>query len=152
MDATESIVRLVAVMTESPQDPDPADLVSVLAANTAFYEAFERRDFDALSDAWEHSDRIRCTHPGWPTLAGWGAVSGSWTALLTNNQRLQFILTNERAAVAGDTAWVTLDENILDSSDSATVAALNVFVRSSLAPSGWQIVVHHGSVVHASLR
>ena len=139
-------------MTESPQDPDPADLVSVLAANTAFYEAFERRDFDALSDAWEHSDRIRCTHPGWPTLAGWGAVSGSWTALLTNNQRLQFILTNERAAVAGDTAWVTLDENILDSSDSATVAALNVFVRSSLAPSGWQIVVHHGSVVHASLR
>ena len=42
----------------------PAD-DDVLAANRAFYAAFEARDIDALSDVWEHSDRSTCVHPGW---------------------------------------------------------------------------------------
>ncbi|MGE3327232.1 MAG: nuclear transport factor 2 family protein, partial [Acidimicrobiia bacterium] len=49
---------------------------AVLAANRAFYEAFERRDFDAMSDAWEHSDAVVCTHPGWRPLHGWAQVAG----------------------------------------------------------------------------
>jgi hypothetical protein len=44
------------------------DEKSVLAANQAFYEAFETHDLDAMSDLWEHSDRASCVHPGcWPT-------------------------------------------------------------------------------------
>lgn len=38
------------------------DEAAVLAANQAFYDAFEARDFDALSDLWERSERISCTH------------------------------------------------------------------------------------------
>ena len=75
-----------------------ADRLAVLAANAAYYDAFERRDFDAISDLWEHSDRVLCTHPGWSTLHGWGSVSASWVALLTNSQRLQFILTLQNTA------------------------------------------------------
>ena len=48
------------------------DETAVLEANRAFYAAFEARDIDAMSDVWEHSDRSACTHPGWPTLRGWG--------------------------------------------------------------------------------
>ena len=59
----------------------PAAHDAVHAAHQAFYEAFEARDLDAMSDVWEHSDRIVCTHPGWGALRGWGAVSGSWFAL-----------------------------------------------------------------------
>ena len=140
-----------AASEPSPSDPAVAhtpDESAVLAANTAFYDAFERRDFDALSDSWEHSDRVSCTHPGWPTLRGWAAVATAWVRLVSNRQRLQFILTNESVAMFGDAAWVNCDENILDSGDSQTVAALNIFVR---VDGEWKMVSHHGSVVHASL-
>ena len=50
-------------------------------ANRGFYDAFEARDLDAMSDVWEHDDTVVCTHPGWRTLHGWGAVAGSWFAL-----------------------------------------------------------------------
>ena len=75
---------------------DSTDEAAVRAANQAFYDAFEARDLDAMSDVWEHSDRVSCTHPGWRTLHGWGAVSGSWFALFGGPSPLQFILTDER--------------------------------------------------------
>ncbi|MGE3619715.1 MAG: nuclear transport factor 2 family protein [Acidimicrobiia bacterium] len=129
-------------------DDDPPELVgelaAVQAANAAFYAAFEARDLDAMSDVWEHSDRIACTHPGWRTLHGWGAVSGSWFALLGGPQHLQFILTAERIHLDGDMAWVTVDENLIGEGMGGTVAALNLFARTG---DGWRMVAHHGSPV-----
>lgn len=133
-----------------PPDPDlPAgdtpDEAEVRQANRAFYEAFEARDLDAMSDCWEHSDRVVCTHPGWRTLRGWGAVSGSWFALFGSQSQLQFILTQEIVAVAGDVAWVTVDENLISTEmGGGTVAALNVFARDDRR---WRLVAHHGSSV-----
>ncbi len=120
----------------------------VRAANDAFYEAFELRDLDRMSDTWEHSDAASCTHPGWATLHGWGAVAASWYALFTNGQRLQFIVTGERVVVEGDVGWVSCDENVLGDGAGvgSTVAALNVFRRTS---HGWKLVAHHGSGVAA---
>jgi ketosteroid isomerase-like protein len=118
----------------------------VQAANAAFYEAFEARDMDRMSDVWEHGDRVSCVHPGWGVLRGWGPVAGSWFALFTGPQHLQFILTNEVVEVAGDTGWVTVDENLLDGDAVAgTVTALNVFLRSD--DGRWRLVAHHGSPV-----
>jgi ketosteroid isomerase-like protein len=71
-------------------------------------------------------------------------VSASWYALFQGPSVLQFILTDERITVAGDTAWVTVDENLIGEQLGGTVAALNVFAR---AVDGWQMVVHHGSPV-----
>lgn len=116
----------------------------MLAVNRAFYEAFENRDLDAMSDVWEHADRATCTHPGWPVLRGWAAIASSWMALFQGPQQLQFILTDERVEVAGDVAWVTLDENILDDDSGATVATINLFVR---VDDAWKMVGHHGSGV-----
>lgn len=114
------------------------------AANQAFYDAFEARDLDAMSEVWEHSDRVSCTHPGWRTLRGWGAVSGSWFALFGGPSPLQFILTDAVVAVAGDAAWVTVDENLISVDGGGTVAALNLFVRQA---GRWRLVSHHGSAV-----
>jgi len=101
---------------------------------------------DAMSDVWEHTDRIACVHPGWQRLEGWAAVAASWFALFQNGQHLQFIITNERVEIAGDTAWVTCDENLLsDQQVGGTVAATNLFVRGDAG--GWELVVHHGSPV-----
>lgn len=123
----------------------------MLRANRSFYEAFEARDLDAMSDLWEHSDRVTCTHPGWGRLDGWASVSASFYALFGSDEGIQFILTAEKASVAGDTAWVTLDENILGRDAGATAAGLNLFVRD--ADDGrWRMVVHHSSQVVASNR
>jgi len=123
------------------------DTDAVAAANKAFYAAFESCDLDAMSRLWEHSDRIVCTHPGWASLRGWGQVAASFFALFQNAQHLQFILTKESTEVAGDLAWVSVDENILQSSNATTVAALNLFVRSA---KGWRMVAHHASPVSDS--
>jgi ketosteroid isomerase-like protein len=129
---------------DDEHEDDSVDQAAVRAANRAFYDAFEARDLDAMSDVWEHADRVSCTHPGWRTLHGWGAVSGSWFALFGGPSPLQFILTNEVVEVAGDAAWVTVDENLISADGGGTVAAVNLFVR---AGERWQLVAHHGSAV-----
>ena len=123
---------------------ESADAEAVRAANRAYYDAFERRDLDAMSDVWLHDDEVVCTHPGWKTLHGWGAVAGSWFALFGGPQQLQFILTDERVHLAGEVAWVTVDENLISQELGGTVAATNVYRR---VDGGWRMVLHHGSPV-----
>lgn len=125
-------------------DPSTDDERAVSGANATFYEAFELRDLDVMSDVWVHDDSVTCVHPGWAILAGWGAVSASWFALFDGPQRLQFIVTDEQVHVAGDVAWVTCTENLIDAGNAQTVAATNVFVRTD---DGWRLVHHHGSPV-----
>jgi ketosteroid isomerase-like protein len=85
-------------------DQIPELVEAVQAANQAYYEAFEGRDLDAMSDVWHHDDDVVCTHPGWKTLHGWGAVAGSWFALFGGPQHLQVILTDEKVHLSGDVA------------------------------------------------
>ena len=119
---------------------------TVLAVNRRYYEAFEARDLDAMSDLWDRSERAICTHPGWATLEGWGAVAASFFALFQNGSQLQFVLTRERVNVVGDAAWVSVDENLLGDQGGVTVSAINVFVRRD-EDNRWRMVCHHGSVV-----
>jgi ketosteroid isomerase-like protein len=122
------------------------DEEAVLAVNRRFYDAFERGDLEELAATWEHSDRAVCTHPGWATIHGWTEVADSWGAIMRGGGAPQFILTNERAAVEGAIAWVTLDENLIGAGGaSGTVAALNVLARG--ADGQWRLVAHHGSSV-----
>ncbi len=131
---------------ERPAGPDPeADEAAVLAANRAFYEAFEARDIDAMSDLWAHDDRVVCVHPGWTQLRGWGSVAASWAALFGGPQHLQFIVTDEHVVLAGDVAWVSCDENLLAGDGSAAIASLNVFARDD--DGTWRMLVHHGAPV-----
>jgi ketosteroid isomerase-like protein len=120
------------------------DEEAVLAANRAFYQAYEDGDLDTMSDLWEHSDRASCVHPGCTVLRGWGAVSSSWMALFQVRDRQQFLVADEHVEVVGDAAWVTADENILLPDGAVAVSALNLFVRDG---AGWKMVGHHGTGV-----
>lgn len=122
-------------------------VATIEAANLAFYEAFEAKDLDAMSDLWEHSDRATCTHPGWATLRGWGRISASFFALF-QGQPPQFVLTQQRVEVMGELAWVSVDENLLGAHGGATVAATNLFFRRP-DDGAWKLVCHHGSIVTA---
>jgi len=122
------------------------DTDAVIAANAAFYAAFEARDMDAMSDVWEHSDRAVCVHPGWQRLHGWASISASFFAIF-QGPPIQFVLTAERVDLDGDVAWVHVDENILSTEVGSTVAAINVFSRSADGDGRWRLVVHHGAPV-----
>ncbi len=100
-----------------------------------------------MSDLWEHSERVLCTHPGWATLRGWPAVASSFFALFQGQGQLQFLLTGEHVEVAGEMAWVSVEENLLGDHGGATVAALNLFTREG--GGGWRVLAHHGSSVVA---
>lgn len=131
-------------------EPGTEDPEAVLAVNRRYYEAFEAKDMDAMSDLWERSDRATCTHPGWATLEGWGPVAASFFALFQGGQQIQFVLTRESVHVAGETAWVSLDENLLGDQGGVTVATVNIFSWSD--QGGWRMVCHHGSVVQAGTQ
>lgn len=132
-------------MATSPQD----DIKEVLAMNHAFYSAHEARDIEAMDTIWDHGASTACIHPGWPILRGWAAVRESWVRIFAGPVRNQFILTNVTASVRGSMAWITLDENLMDRANTGTIAATNLFVRSS---SGWKLVLHHGSPVAPRMR
>jgi ketosteroid isomerase-like protein len=127
--------------------PDPV-AAAVLEVNRAFYEAFETSDFNAMSDLWVHEDHAVCVHPGWTALRGWASIASSWAAMFDGPQHIQFIVTDEHVSVNGDVAWVSCDENLLTIGASATVNALNVFVRAQ--DGQWRMVAHHGAPVMIS--
>ena len=80
---------------------------------------------------------------------------GSWDAIFANTDYIQFVLTDAHVTVAGDAAWVTLDENILQAEGDAELwgaraTATNVFVRADVpGVARWLVVVHHASPVAA---
>jgi len=116
----------------------------ILLANQAFYDAHEQRDLAAMSAVWDHSDRATCIHPGWPILRTWPLIEESWRRIFAGAGRNQFIVTNEQVHVAGDVAWVSLDENLVDGGMTGTIAATNMFVRTG---TDWKMILHHGSPV-----
>ncbi|MFJ2851636.1 nuclear transport factor 2 family protein [Streptomyces rubiginosohelvolus] len=134
-----------------------ADIAEVEAANTAFYEAMELGDLEALSGSWLPGEdlTVSCVHPGWPVLTGRGEVLRSYALIMANTEYIQFFLTDVNIAMTGDTALVTCTENILsggpaEEGDSLgplvgqLVVATNVFRRT---PDGWKLWSHHGSPV-----
>jgi hypothetical protein len=50
----------------------------VLAANGAFYRAFEKKDIEAMSAVWSQGTGSVCIHPGRNALRGWKEIRSSW--------------------------------------------------------------------------
>jgi ketosteroid isomerase-like protein len=127
-----------------------SDEAVVVEANARFYRAFEALDLEAMDRVWAHDEQVKCVHPGWPLLNGWEAVRESWAAIFESTQEMRFTLSDVRAVVGGDLAWVTCTENILsDVGGRVSVTAIlatNLFAREA---DGWRVVHHHASHVLA---
>jgi ketosteroid isomerase-like protein len=139
-------------MTDNADAVHDADVEAVLAANAAFYAAFERGDFDAMQQLWASDDGIVCVHPASTPIRGRRDVMRSWMVLMANAAYIQFFLTDVDAAVVGDLATVSCTENVLSAAPGTPVgvfaggsaAATNVFRRSD---GDWRLWVHHASPV-----
>ena len=124
----------------------------VEAVNTAFYQAFESADLDAMQDLWLDDPETLCVHPGALPVRGTGAINRSWALIMANTPYIQFFLTDVEVSVIEDVASVTCTENVLtgdettgpDAFGGAKAVATNVFVRT---PEGWRLWIHHASPV-----
>ena len=123
---------------------------AVTAANQAFYRAFETLNITAMEKVWLQASHIKCIHPGWPLLAGWGPVMASWERIFANTQSMRFDLTDVRVEVAGNLGWTVLIENLEsrgpDETSRSQILTTNLFEKQD---GQWFIVHHHGSPIFA---
>jgi hypothetical protein len=125
---------------------------AVLAANRAFYDAFETGDIDLMGALWDGEGCV-CIHPGTAPIHGRGPVLRSLSLIMANTSYVQFFLTDVEVTGSRERAVVTCTENILTAAApgepeealvGARAAAMNVFVRR---PGGWRLWVHQASSV-----
>src|SRR5260370_34958308 len=123
-----------------------SDRESVLAANRAFYDAFESLDAEKMEAVWLKDPRIICIHPGHRKLSGWGPIMASWEGILDNVFEMKFELGEIEVMISGDLAIVVVEENLTqrgyDGTQRVNVLATNVFERVA---NKWFMVMHHGS-------
>ncbi len=112
----------------------------VLAANDAFYRAFNDRDIEAMDALWALAPEIWCIHPGWNLLSGRDAVMESWRAILANPEQPRIVAGGASVFTREDVAVVTCRELVA----GAGLAATNVFVREDGA---WRMMHHHSGPV-----
>ena len=118
----------------------------VLAANKAYYDAFEALDYTKMAAIWSESAPLSCVHPAWELIEGRAEVLASWRRIFGATSAIRFALHEVHCFVAGDTAWVVLVEQIEtrhgDERVTANAQATNLFIRE---PSGWRLVHHHSA-------
>ncbi len=112
----------------------------VLAANEAFYAAFDRRDLETMSDCWAQGVRVSCIHPGWPVLTGRATVLRSWQRILSSASSPRVSCRDTVALLLGESAVVTCTEVV----QGTALAATNYFLREEGA---WRLVHHQAGPV-----
>ena len=126
---------------------------AVLAANDAFYRAFESLDVKEMETVWRTDDGAQCIHPGWGPLTGWTDVRDGWVRIFNHTMAMRFAPHVLHVAVRGDAAWVVCVETITSrqggSEQTSQVLATNVFERME---GRWLLVHHHGSPVFRAIN
>lgn len=120
----------------------------VLAANEAFYRAFEKKDIEAMSVVWSQGTGSLCIHPGWNVLRGWKQVRTSWEQIFKNTAYIEVNLDIISTEVRDNIAYVVLVENVFQVINGRRIQAqsmaTNVF---ELLGGKWYLIHHHGSPI-----
>lgn len=115
----------------------------VLAANEAFYGAFNQKDPEAMDAIWARSVAVTCIHPGWNTLTGRDRVMESWRGILSNPDQPKIMSGGATVSFFGDAAAVVCRELVAGS----PLAATNIYV---LEEGSWKLVHHQSGPVSYS--
>ena len=123
--------------------------VLVLAANDAFYAAFDAEDAAAMDRLWATEAPCACIHPGWDPLVGRSAVIEAWSRILSGGRAPSIRVDSARVLVYGEVAVVLCVEHVTQRGGpgAALLAATNVFVRQA---GDWRISHHHAGPVSQS--
>ena len=120
---------------------------SAHVAETAFYDAFQSADLEAMMRVW-HLDEAVCIHPFGRRIEGHDAVRRSWGEIFSQPTALRFSLSHTRRLERDGLAVHLLFENITVNQDNSlsrsTVLATNAY---RLVGDSWKMVLHHASPV-----
>lgn len=115
---------------------------------TAFYQALERCDLEAMMAVWSEDDEIVCLHPGGPRLLGFAQIRSAWQAIFSGGGRLKVQISQVSRVQTPFTAIHSVIEHIGRADQiarqTAPIAATNIYLRG---PQGWRLLAHHASVV-----
>lgn len=112
---------------------------AVLAANAAYYRAFEVGDFAEMSAIWA-PDEVSCIHPGWPVLIGRQVILESDFNIFANPNQDRLEHRNETVLISGSEARVLCIEIVGD----VRLAATNWF---RLVEGAWRMIYHQASPI-----
>jgi len=119
---------------------DDEEREAVLAANRAFYRAFNDRDADAMELLWAPTGNMICLHPGQSPLTERADILSSWRGILKHPDSPKVRCTDEWVMGRPGLAIVVCREILAESQLMAT----NTFVRLG---DGWHMVGHHSGPV-----
>ena len=123
---------------------------AVTAANEAFYRAFETLEIEEMEKVWLRASYIKCVHPGWPLLRGWGPIMTSWERIFANTFGMRFTLSDVHVEVSGSLGWVVLIEELesrgYEGVSRSEILTTNLFEKRD---GQWFIVHHHASPILA---
>ena len=115
---------------------------AVLAANEAFYRAFNQKDAGLMEQVWAQSEKATCIHPGWNVLQGREAVLESWRAILSNPEQPRIVTGGATVSFFGDVAVVISRELVAGS----PLVATNIFIQDG---ESWRMLHHQSGPVYA---
>ncbi len=122
--------------------------IEVIAANDAFYRAFEKKDLEAMSIVWSQGTGSLCIHPGRNALRGWRDIEFSWLQIFRNTKYIEIETEIISVEIRDNIAYVILIEKLLQISGGRSVQAqsmaTNIFEKMA---SKWYLVHHHGSPI-----
>ncbi|PNG59193.1 MULTISPECIES: nuclear transport factor 2 family protein [unclassified Variovorax] len=112
---------------------------------TAFYEALQRGDIDALMACWADEDEVFCVHPGGPRLVGASAIRAAFEQMFSNSAihaTPAHVRRVESLASAVHNVLERIEVLTAEGPRHAFVLATNVYHKT---PQGWRMVAHHAS-------
>lgn len=120
----------------------------VLAANAAFYRAFERKDIETMSAVWSQGTSSFCIHPGSNILRGWKEIRTSWEQIFKSTAYIEINTDIIATQITDNIAYVVLRENVFQVVSGtrleAQSTATNIF---QFLGGKWYLVHHHGSPI-----
>jgi uncharacterized protein (TIGR02246 family) len=117
---------------------------------SAFYEALQKADLEAMMAVWADDEDIVCVHPGGERRSGISQVRESWRRIFSGGQSLSFRLRNQQSLNGMTMAVHSVYEIISVAGETRTqnpVVATNIYLRTG---NGWRMIVHHASAAPAN--
>ena len=114
-------------------------------AEAAFYEAFMKRDLEAMMAVWSDDDEVYCVHPRGPRITGVAQVRESWRQIFSSSQEVRFQVREQHLLQAMMVSIHSVYEHITAAGEPRArgcVLATNIYMRTE---RGWRMMVHHAS-------
>lgn len=121
-----------------------ATAAALLAANEAFYDAFDSGDTDGMAALWAEKHPVACIHPGGPPIHGRQEVLYSWHEVLSASTRPAIQCLQPQALLLDGAGLVVCIEALA----GGRLVASNMFV---LENGVWRMVHHQAGPMNAPL-